>query len=1275
MSITFSSPNNGKFFEVSGVYTGDVTKTFEVEIEDDDSFAWRSKAEDEEGWGDKTTGVTLTVGSELTLEDGIKIKFTRNSALTYTDGDTWTFTVLVDLKISSIEGEYDTLSTLALGDRNDLIAFSKSTGKITIIEKFDTEDPTIRPEVGNIGTSTTIDIERRNKELYIGTGKENSPKWVGYVDYSTFEGPIDSTFFTGKAMDVITSSESPNFDAFDISCSLRGGDGFDNTIGSTLIVGIKLGLQKLYVYNIPDSKLFTFNLSREPIMVKKYYAYNSGSPDYYCEGVAILCKPIDFGDAGQLQFWRIPSTGTNIGQNSNKEASHNLGKPEDLGDRSYDQGERRLYYFTDFVISPSRSDLSHSDLDTDANWTLIVAAKAYDNPYGEDDEVVTGAGIDTSVYSTVPWLWRNNDFKGLAQGADIDNWLNITPKIDFSNADWGYVPGASNGPGTITTEPKGAWYYLTINPRYGQEGAGQRIEAVLAGSSSYVIPKQYVTGHPEMHQLEFGGWDSGGQNPTVMWTCKLRPLENFGSWSVYAVVGQKTFDTNDWVGMSNENYWQNDLNNVPLFGPVISNDSSNISQRKFYGAKWVTYNIPVDTEGVVQQPILLHQLDWNDSNSNQEQWNGRTIGNVHSDYFAAEGGRDWIKGSVPSYQPLFGAKGRFHIWGDEDDDFSRMGMIYYRPGSYKVFNIKASKETSDSNSHWTNAEKPWLFPSAHNNTYTQWGTGTFPGRSGQKVPIDAGADDKMRWRLSEGSKGYKLKTDASVPNSNERMFIMGVKNGDADIIKFCKVAFNNTTFTTATNEWESEAGWLSFTSATESSAENWIGPTAKTLYYKIAFVYDGYQETPLMAKREVFYDGDVITGQISFQVKIDSAFVLSKRIQSMTVYRALSLDSNVAEPDTLYRFMEEIDLLQFNFDEGDDVWVADITDTGDTEGTYESINGISEKLHSMDVNYTCNTQQNGYHFVSNLKHTQILNAENYVFRSLPGKFSLFDWSTNIVQLSFTPTTLKGFMGKVYAFGQRNVSVINPETLGIEDDIEGIGCISPKHMMISDAGMFWVDYNNVYIAAPTMNTVGDNMIDIDTYGWNNLTMQQKDSVRLGYDAKRKAFLLFFTTVVGVTTYYRCWAYSMPNQRWDLWETGGHVMDTVATKDGSCIMLMKDGRICKYLSHPSNKRDWVWESKKLTLDNDMTDKKLRNIKSEASSRTNTTLKYMVDGSSIWESGTDISTNFTGATNRAVKIDLADNKNHWIRIQATANNTQSGSNVRLHALSVVYKPKRPK
>lgn len=1279
MAINYNSPHNGKYFEVSGVYTGTFDKSFEVKIEDDDSFKWRSTDEDD-GWSAYTTNVTLTVGSELTLEDGIKIKFTRSSALTYTSGDEWQFTVYMDLKISGVADEYDTLSSITVGDRNDLIALSKSTGKVTIIEDYDGIAPIIKSDVGNIGASTTLDIEKRNKELYIGTGKTNSPKWAGYVDYSTFQGETDSEFFTSKAMDVITSSESPDFDAFDISVSLRGTDAQDDTKDMKVIVGIKLGESYLYVYNIADGKLFKFNLSREPLMVKKYYGINSGSPDYYCQGVAVLVKPQDMGDAGQLQFWKIPPSGSVIGQDTNKEFEYNIAKPDGLGHRGYDETgnlvDRQLYFMTDFVITPSRSDLSHSDLNTDSNWTLIMTAKPTNNAYGEDE---VGYGADSTEMGNSHWLWRNNDFKGLVSGQDIENWVNITPKIHFGDEDWGYTSGGSGNNGTINAEPKGAWYWMTLNPKYENTSGGaaaNRLEVALA-SGAQNIPGQYIAGTPEIHQLEFGGWDSSGQNPTVMYTVRFRPLEFLEPSTLFGSTNKLIFDTDSWINDSNENNWQSALNDTKFFGPMLSDDVSSISYRKFRAVKWGTYNIPVDTEGVVQQPLLCHQLDWNEGGTDVDKWGDRCVGNIHQDFFSAVGGRNWEKSAIPNHSPLFGNKGRFHIWGDEDDDFSRMGMVYYRPGNYNVYNIKASHETSDTISHWTNIDSPYVFPSNYAGSYTNFdiASGSVPGKTYKNIPIDAGADDKMRWRLSEGAKGYKLKSGASTPHANERFNIMGVPNGDADIIKFCQVSLTDSSSVAAVNEWASEAGWLSFTSATESSAENWIGPTCKTVYYKIAFVYDGYQETPLMAKREVFYDGSEITGQISFQVRVKNDFVLSRRIAAMTVYRANSFDSNVAEPESLYRFLTEIPLLQFNYDNSSDEWYADITDTGDTEGTYESINGISEKLHSLDVNYTCNTQQNGYHFVSNLEHTQIQNAENYLFRSLPGKFSLFDWSRNIVQLAFTPKALKGFMGKVYAFGERNVAVVNPETLGIEDEIEGIGCISPKHMMISDAGMFWVDYQNIYIAAPNMNTVGDAMVDIDDYGWNDLTIEQKNSSRLGYDARRKAFLLFFSTVVGETTYYRCWAYSIPKQRWDLWETDGKVKDTLATKDGSCILLLSDGRICKYLAHSTNKRDWTWESKKLTLENDMTDKKLRNVKMEGSSRANTTLKYMVDGSSTWQSGTDISANFTGDQNRAVKIASADNKNHWIKLQATGDNNTSGSNVRCHALSTVYKPKRPK
>ena len=94
--------------------------------------------------------------------------------------------------------------------------------------------------MGNIGASTSLYIEKRNKELYIGTGKTNSPKWSWYVDYSTFNGPTDSVFFTGKAMDVITSRESPDFDAFDISVSLRGTDAQDETKDAKIIERISI---------------------------------------------------------------------------------------------------------------------------------------------------------------------------------------------------------------------------------------------------------------------------------------------------------------------------------------------------------------------------------------------------------------------------------------------------------------------------------------------------------------------------------------------------------------------------------------------------------------------------------------------------------------------------------------------------------------------------------------------------------------------------------------------------------------------------------------------------------------------------------------------------------------------------------------------------------------------------------------------------------------------------------------------------------------------------
>jgi hypothetical protein len=1283
MAITVTSPHNGAYLEIYGSFSGTYNTTFQVGIEADGQWWWRSKSEETGAWTAKDENNTLTVNTEYDLTSGVKIKFTRSSAGTYNYGDMWSWMCFTSLSLSSNAGQYTDIHALEIGQENDLIAFSQSTGDISVIKNFDGDTPLIRQGVGNIGQGSSIDIERRNKSLYVATGKGTPPKWLGYVNYSTFDGPTpEPEFFSGNAMDVIQSAESPTFDAFDVSVVLRGSGGA-NTKDSKIIAGIKFGEQKLFVYNIAETKLFSFNLGRDPLMIHKAPHINSGSSNYYTQGVAVLCSRSAEDTVGVLQIWKIATDGTIEGQNTNKMGDYPLKAPTGLG--SSQAGDRVMTQVTDFCIVPKKSDFSQNT--ADADWKLYICAK--ECAPGENGITNQGGSWEKTNY---PWIWYNDNWKGNAYGEKIQGWVDVTPKFDFSDETWGFDENYSN-----PTEEHGAWYYLAESPNYDPNAPGSGYDLqqqlqnylVMAGLGASV-PNQNIEALPEVHQLEFGGWDSNGANPTVMFTTRVRSPEKLMNVNLQQ-YGVKAFNKGYWNNSnSNYSYWWSELLDMSIYGPFYRDDKTTgvfatlfkNMDAKLYGCKWVTWNIGWGTSGRHKTPMLMHTTDWDDTREVAEQWESNT-GFSAPEHLLSGSGRQWAKTVVPSSRPLYCAnkeKGGFYIWGNKDDDKARQGMIYQRAGNRRLLNFKCSVETSDTNSHFSDADKPHLFPNFYSGAYTAMGL-TAGSVLYRKIPPFTGLtgagvnDDKNRWRVCQGSYYYDLASNnqgsGSFPNlTNEKAFAMGIVSGDANSPSFIKTYIGSSGMNNETDEFANETGWLTFSSASANAGIDWIGPTCKTVFYRISIIYDGYQETALLDRRETLTSSSDIAGQVEFQVKINDAYPLSKRIASIAVYRGTHPDQNADEPNSLYRFVTEVPLLQFNHDATNNVWYADIFDNGDTEGSYEAINGVSEVMHSLHLNYTCNTQQNGYHFVANAHHTQIDNAENFIFRSLPGKFSLFDWSKDIVQLSFVPVALKGFMGKVYAFGKSNIAVVNPETLQIEDEIEGIGCISPKHIMVSDAGLFWVDYKNCYIASPSIQSVGDAMTSVDTWGWNNLTTQIKDASRISYDALRKAFLVFFTS----GTDYRCWAYSLKYQRWDLWETPDKVLSTTVTKDGYPCLLLNNQKIVKYLAG-SNHKDWIWESKKLTMNNDMLDKKFRNIKLEASSRAKTTLKYKVDGSSAWEDGTDISSSFTGSNNRAVKIDASDNKNRWIELQGTGDNGVSGSNVKGFAFSTIYKPKRPK
>ena len=1271
MSITETTKYNEKYLEVSGPFSGSTETNFMVKINGSAQYLWRKKVWTSTSWGSWSTAAAIQLDTELTLADGIKIKFTRGSTGDYNDGDRWEWTAYGDLTVSDTDDAYDNMTILERQDESDLVLISKKSGKVTLVKNYDTDAPTVEEEISNIGPTDSIDYERNNKEVYIATGKNNGPRWLGYINYSTFDGPTSQPeVYSAPALDYIAGNEPPNEDVYDIGCVLQGGatttsmgseSATSYSDGAKLIVGINVEGDRaenfLNVFNRVDKKIFKFPTGTAPVMIKLWY--EKMDDDDRCTGVAVLCKPDTPDYAGKLQFWEIPSTGATVGQNANLIKTLKLKAPDSVGGGT-------ITHFTDFVIMSSKFDLSASP-----SWSLwCTTTKDQRSDY------------KTADAHNYQWVWKNTDFNTKADGADVDGWINVTPKMNFSDSDWDWANG---------DEGAGQWFWIAEHT--GATYAHDKV-AIHADASGRGGLKQYVYDSPKYHQLEAGGYDKDGLNPTIMWTCRLRPITEKKNEALYSLRGKAM--------TSAEVTSQGSLWFSSLIGPFINDDKEPKSQRTFRAASWVTYAIPSDRTGIEQTPILLHMDDWDHGTTPEARFLKSHQLELPDWMLSYQGtGRRVNLKCCPSVQPNFGLYGRFHIYGDRYTGFNgiRTGMTYVRPGNHTFYAIKASLDANDTKHHWVEPDRPYLFPSAAPAVvYTNWSDGdaawgtTDPTeRKWRILPYNAshGADDKMRWRLAEGDRAYGLELASGPPVVNASFpryisiykdvaYLMGVPFGSSLTKSLVKSQMNLETGDAGigdalTSEFSASAAFFTMSAPAFDSGVKWVGAAnVKKVFYRISFVYDGYQETPLLSEIVTKDDSSVFDEGVKFDIRVDDTFPISKRVKSFAVYRAYATDQAATAPESHYRFLEEVDLLTFNHDEANNWWEYTVNDSGDVEGSYEAINGINETLHSMNVNYTCNAQQNGFHFIGNLRHNQFPDAENYIFRSQAGKFSLFDWSVDFVQLPFIPLALKGFMGKLYAFGTSQVAIVNPESLFIEDVIDGVGCIGPKMVMVSEAGMFWGDHRNLYMASPSFRTVGDNIIDLATNGWSQLTESIKNDAVLAYDAKRKSFLIFFTNG---SSENRCWAYTAPDQRWDLWEAPSVVKDSAQARDGSTILLLSNNKICRYLGG-TNRRDWSWESKKINFNQDMIDKKIRNLKVEGSSRSLVTLKYKVDGQSAWQSGTDVSANFTGSTNSALKLAVADKgKQHWIKMQVAGENDTSGSNVKAYALSAIYKPKRPK
>ena len=374
--------------------------------------------------------------------------------------------------------------------------------------------------------------------------------------------------------------------------------------------------------------------------------------------------------------------------------------------------------------------------------------------------------------------------------------------------------------------------------------------------------------------------------------------------------------------------------------------------------------------------------------------------------------------------------------------------------------------------------------------------------------------------------------------------------------------------------------------------------------YKISLIYDGYQEGLLSNNTWSFDDPNKTRAKLNIQIKILN---FSKRLTAVCLYRRDNLES-------FYRLVKEIDTSSG--------WAYDgfsynysVEDTGNATSSYESRTGLSEVLSSIKLKYGISAEIDGYLFAGDCSHENIKNASNQIFRSKPGMYSIFDFSTDFIQLKSKPTALVNFNGRLYAFDETNIYKINQQNLTTEDIYEGIGCLGKDSVIVTEYGMFFADKNGAYIHNGTSpnkisSTIESGGESSETWGGtdniNNVSWKTVAGTSISeipyvsFDSESSSVLFFVnynnynSTTNNNKSIYYCWSFNLIKKRWDLWELAEDCsigVPFIGDKGGVFIPI--DSGIYHYKGG-STKRDYTWLSKKLTMEEDSVVKVYNKVK---------------------------------------------------------------------------------
>ena len=460
-----------------------------------------------------------------------------------------------------------------------------------------------------------------------------------------------------------------------------------------------------------------------------------------------------------------------------------------------------------------------------------------------------------------------------------------------------------------------------------------------------------------------------------------------------------------------------------------------------------------------------------------------------------------------------------------------------------------------------------------------------------------------------------------------------------------------------------------------------------TYTWKMSLLYDGYQEGPLSAAEFTVavptgnYNGCNLTIELSEP---------PKRVSEIVIYRKNGLNE-------YYRMVAEVSLANgWNYDAQKDTYKKTILDNGRQSATYEAITGIPETLQNTMIHYNLSTVAQGHLIVADCFHPEIKQGQNFIYKSEPNAFSNFNWTKNWCVLPTKPTAITWFAGKIFAFDLNNMYRINLDNLVLEDTFEGVGCIGPDSIVVTDMGMFFCDYQGLYwhngqkaenIGTPILkSSYGEDITNVietnpikdkkfSNHAWQDIS--HKIPPKIIYDPKTISAFFCFQNAKSYNnieyTFNGAWKFNLTRKRLDLVQLPE--IKGVLTGQRNDSYISGNQKLYRLTKSDIERENYNFYSKKFDMGTGSEEKAFYSVKLGFNNKAAAT-RWIASSS-----GVDLFTNEDNTTininqkieqdNNVVvyKIPGSDRKAKWLKIHIHSASEE------IDSISIVYRQKKVK